>query len=82
MGRGGIPGAAWIPWAFAALALGITLLKLPEAAEERIDREFSQRLHILRMHSGSLRAAPMRPRPLPESRPDTIPARPPGKNGV
>jgi hypothetical protein len=59
--RGGLPGAAWLPWSVAALALGITLLKLPEAAEERINREFTQRLHILRMHSGSLRVAPHRP---------------------
>jgi hypothetical protein len=59
--RGGLPGAAWLPWSVAALALGITLLKLPEAAEERINREFTQRLHILRMHSGSLRLAPHRP---------------------
>jgi hypothetical protein len=37
--RGGLPGAAWIPWAFAGLALGITALKVPEAAEEVRERE-------------------------------------------
>lgn len=59
--RGGLPGAAWLPWLFAGLALGITLLRIPEAAEERVNRDFRERLHILRMHSGSLRMAPSRP---------------------
>lgn len=59
--RGGLPGSALLPWLVAGLALGITLLKIPEAAEERLDREFTQRLHILRMHSGSLKVAPNRP---------------------
>ncbi len=63
--RGGLPGAAWIPWSVAALALGITMLKIPEAAEERVNRDFRERLHILRMHSGSLRVTPMRPGPDP-----------------
>jgi hypothetical protein len=63
--RGGLPGAAWLPWLFAGLALGITLLKIPEAAEERLNRDFQERLYILRLHSGSLRAAPLRPGPDP-----------------
>jgi hypothetical protein len=67
-GRGGLPGSAILPWMVAGLALGITLLKIPEASEERLNREFTQRLHNLRMHSGSLRVAPNRPeifRPVP-----------------
>jgi hypothetical protein len=67
VGRGGLPGAAWIPWAVAGLALGITLLRIPDAADERLDREFSERLRILRLHSGSLRAGPPRPMPVPET---------------
>jgi hypothetical protein len=62
-----LPGAAWIPWAVAGLALGITLLRIPDAADERLDREFSERLRILRLHSGSLRAGPPRPMPVPET---------------
>ena len=60
--RGGLPGSPLIPWMVAGLALGITLLKIPEAAEERLNRDFQQRLYILRLHSGSLRGVPMRPR--------------------
>lgn len=59
-GRGGLPGSPVMPWLFVAMALGITLLRGEEAAEERLNREFQQRLHLLRMHSGSLRAAPSR----------------------
>jgi drug/metabolite transporter (DMT)-like permease len=62
-GRAGLPGSPAMPWIFAAAALGITLLRAPEAVEERINREFQQRLQILRMHSGSLRAVPLRPQP-------------------
>jgi hypothetical protein len=77
-GRRGLPGAAWIPWYLAAASLGITLLKVPEDAEERAQRDFSQRLHILRMHSGSLRPPPSRPAPpIAESvRPGSRGARP------
>jgi hypothetical protein len=63
-GRGGLPGSPWMPWIFAAAALGITLLRAEEAREERVNREFQQRLYILRLHSGSLRAAPSRPAPM------------------
>lgn len=76
-GRGGLPGSPVLPWMFVGLALGITLLSVSDAAEERLNREFQQRLHILRMHSGSLRVAPSRPifiRPGPDSPP---PRRPP-----
>jgi drug/metabolite transporter (DMT)-like permease len=66
-GRGGLPGSPWMPWIFAGAALGITLLRADEAKEERLNREFQQRLYILRLHSGSLRAPPMRPIPGPES---------------
>jgi len=66
-GRGGLPGSPWMPWIFAAAALGITLLRAEEAKEERINREFQQRLYILRLHSGSLRAPPMRPVPGPDT---------------
>ena len=64
-GRGGLPGSAVMPWLFVGLTLGITLLRADEAVEERINREFQQRLYILRLHSGSLKAAPMRPGPDP-----------------
>jgi hypothetical protein len=61
--RGGLPGAAWIPWAFAGLALGVTLLRIPDAIEQVRNREFRQRLDVLREHSGSLRQMrPPRPR--------------------
>jgi hypothetical protein len=63
-GQGGLPGSGTVPWALAGLALGITLLRLPDVAEERLNRDFQRRLHILRMHSGSVRAAPSRPIPL------------------
>lgn len=69
-GRSGLPGSMVMPWLFAAMALGITLLRASEAVEERVNREFQQRLYILRLHSGSLKAAPMRPGPDPV-RPDT-----------
>lgn len=64
-GRGGLPGSPVLPWLVTGLALCITLLKIPEAAEERLDREFQQRLYILRLHSGSIRSAPLRPGPDP-----------------
>lgn len=51
--RAGLPGSAAMPWIFAGAALVATGLHLPDAAEERIDREFRQRLEILRGHSGS-----------------------------
>ena len=74
--RGGLPGSPVMPWLFVAMALGITLLRGEEAAEERLNREFQQRLFILRMHSGSLRPPPSRVliRPGPDSPP---PQRPP-----
>lgn len=64
--RGGLPGSGVVPWLVAGLAFGITLLKVPDAIEERIDREFQQRLEILRGHSGSRRPPPPRPgQPVP-----------------
>ena len=74
--RGGLPGSPVMPWLLVVMALGITLLRGEEAAEERLNREFQQRLFILRMHSGSLPAAPSRVliRPGPDSPP---PRRPP-----
>ena len=74
-GRGGLPGSPTIPWLVALLSLGVTFTKLPEAAEERIDREFQQRLHILRLHSGSMRPPPSRPTPGPDPVPPSRPAR-------
>jgi hypothetical protein len=71
-GRGGLPGSPAMPWIFVAFALCITLLRIPDAAEERLNRDFQQRLQILRMHSGSLRAAPWRPLPLRPG-PDSAP---------
>jgi hypothetical protein len=59
-----------MPWIVAGAVLGITLLRASEAVEERINREFQQRLYILRTHSGSIRTAPSRPGPDP-IRPDT-----------
>lgn len=77
-GRGGLPGAPWIPWLVVVLSLGATLAAIPEAREERINRDFQQRLYILRLHSGSLRVAPTRPTPLrpgPDSQPPAPPPR-------
>jgi hypothetical protein len=76
-GRGGLPGSAVLPWLVVAMALGITLLRLPDVAEERRDQEFQKRLYILRLHSGSLRAPPKRPG-VPVPAPATRPAAPPG----
>jgi len=75
--RGGLPGSPVMPWLFVAMALGVTFLRADEAVEERLNREFQQRLHILRMHSGSLRPPPSRPifnGPGPDAQP---PRRPP-----
>jgi hypothetical protein len=80
-GRGGLPGSPVIPWLVAMLSLGVTWSRIPEAAEERVNRDFQQRLYILRLHSGSLRAAPTRPipvRPGPDSLPPPRPTRPRG----
>ena len=71
-GRGGLPGSPVTPWLVVAMALGITLLRASDAVEERLNRDFQQRLYILRLHSGSLRAPPSRPiisRPGPDSQP-------------
>jgi hypothetical protein len=79
-GRGGLPGSPLNPWLVALLSLGITVTKLPDAAEERINREFQQRLNILRQHSGSMRPPPSRPfpvRPEPDPVPPSRPVRPP-----
>jgi hypothetical protein len=70
-GQGGLPGSPVLPWLVVALALGITLLRAPEANEERVSRDFQQRLHVLRLHSGSIRSAPSRPGPDPVVR-DTV----------
>jgi hypothetical protein len=80
-GRGGLPGSPLMPWLVALLSLGLTVTQIPEAAEERVNRDFQQRLYILRLHSKSLRAAPNRPipvRPGPDPAPPPRPARPPG----
>jgi len=74
-GQGGLPGSPVLPWLVAAMALGITILRGSEAADERAQREFQQRLYIMRLHSGSLRAAPLRPGPDPVVR-DTGSPRP------
>lgn len=73
-GRRGLPGSPVMPWLFVGLALGITLLRAPEAVEERVNRDFQQRLYVLRLHSGSL-PTPHRvptgpgPDPTPRARP-------------
>jgi hypothetical protein len=54
------PGMAWLP---AFFCFGMAIIGLADAAEERAQREFRERLHILRMHSGSYPASPRRPRP-------------------
>jgi hypothetical protein len=76
-GRGGLPGSPVIPWLVALLSLGVTLTRLPGAAEERVNRDFQQRLYILRLHSKSIPAAPTRPVPAPQG-PNSAPRRPPG----
>ena len=75
--RPGLPGARWIPWAFVGLSLGILFLRIPEAREELVQRAFQERLYLLRMHSRSIPSVPVRPRPGPDPRPDSQPARPP-----
>ena len=80
-GRGGLPGTPLLPWLLAGLALGVTLLSFPEAAEERINREFQRRLYIMRLHSGSIRAAPSRPMPLGPGPDAVAPSRPRGTTG-
>ncbi len=80
-GTGGLPGSPVLPWLVALLSLGVTLSRIPDAAEERINRDFQQRLYILRLHSGSLRAAPSKPLPLrpgPDPAPPPPSRRPPG----
>lgn len=64
-GQGGLPGSPVMPWLMVVFALGMTLLRIPDAREERLNRDFQQRLYALRLHSGSLKAAPMRPGPDP-----------------
>ena len=78
-GTGGLPGSPVLPWLVALLSLGVTLSRIPDAAEERVNRDFQQRLYILRLHSGSLRAAPSRIplRPGPDPAPPPPPRRPP-----
>jgi hypothetical protein len=80
-GRGGLPGSPAVPWLVAAFSLGITVSRLPEAADERLNRDFQQRLYILRLHSGSLRAAPSRPIPLRPGPDPAPPVRPAGPRG-
>lgn len=53
-------GMAWLP---AFFCLGMGLIALADAGEERLNAEFRQRLMILRQHSGSLRANSPRPEP-------------------
>lgn len=53
-------GMAWLPVFFAA---SMAVIGLADVAEERIQRDFRERLHLLRQHSGSIRIAPSRPRP-------------------
>jgi hypothetical protein len=78
-GQGGLPGSTAIPWLVVALSLGATIAAVPEAREERINREFQQRLYILRLHSKSIRSVPSRIplRPGPDPQPARPPAGPP-----
>ena len=71
-GHGGLPGSPVMPWLVVGMALGITLLRASDAVEERLNRDFQQRLHILRMHSGSIRVAPSRPLTI-QPGPDPVP---------
>jgi hypothetical protein len=43
---------AWVPVFFA---VAMALLALPDARELKAQADFRERLHILRMHSGSIR---------------------------
>jgi hypothetical protein len=52
------PAMAWLPAFFAA---AMALLALSDVAEERAQRDFQARLHILRGHSGSRPRAPRAP---------------------
>lgn len=71
--RGGLPGTGLVPWVAAVGALGITAASVPEAREEREDRAFQQRLHILRLHSGSRRGPPARAGEGPRAEPPAPP---------
>lgn len=62
-------GMAWLP-VFFCFCMG--LISLADAAEERANREFHQRLHLLRQHSGSIKVPRSRPQP---ATPDTTPRR-------
>jgi hypothetical protein len=80
VGRGGLPGSPVLPWLVVLFSLGVTLLRLPDAADERVNRDLQQRLYVLRLHSGSLRAAPSRPiqlRPNTGTQQPSRPAQPP-----
>lgn len=70
-----------LPWSapMAALplatVLALALLALGDAAEEREQQAFRERLHLRRLHSGSLpRAVPPRPAPLPAGAPPAKPS--------
>ena len=79
-GRSGLPGSPVIPWTVVVWSLGMTLLRIPEAREERVNREFRERLSILRSHSGSSPLLPSNRRPAAAPVPDTTPlAIPPSK---
>ena len=66
-------GMAWLPVFFAFFR---ALIGLTDAAEERTNREFRERLYILRQHSGSLRVPPGRPRAVPADSTPATPASP------
>jgi hypothetical protein len=72
------PPMAWVP---AAFALVVALVSLTDAAEQRAQREFRERLSILRMHSGSLRQPKGRPIG-PSGREVTTPDRPPAADST
>lgn len=63
-------GMAWLPVFFA---FSMALISLADAAEERANRAFQERLALLRQHSGSIRVPRSRPEP---ALPDTTQSRP------
>ena len=71
--RRGLPWSAPMSLLPAFFAVGMAVMSLADVAEERAQQEFRQRLHILRMHSGSIRAPTGERAAPPAATPDTSP---------
>jgi hypothetical protein len=75
--RRGLPGSNLTSWLPAILAAGLTIAQIPDLDEQRRQREFRERLRILRQHSGSMRPPREGRNPADNARrvpPDSMPA--------